>query len=86
MARSRACKLLFMAEPKSALGVSHAIIDGNPRIVLALFLDHPGVQVTTDDDGRPIAMAVLEPEAAYNGLVTRIIAAYDAATGGAPEA
>ena len=74
-----------MADSKSALGVSHATIEGSPRIVLALFLDHPGVKITRDDDGRPIAMAVLEPEAAYNSLVTRIIAAYDAATSGAAE-
>ena len=74
-----------MGDAKPAVGVTHAIIDEKPRVVIALFLDHPGVQVTKDDDGRPIAIAVLEPEAAYNSLATRIIQAYDAAVKNAAE-
>jgi hypothetical protein len=71
-----------MADAKPAVGVTHAVIEGKPRVIIALYLDHSGVQVTKDDDGRPIVLAFLEPEAAYNSLATRIIQAYDAALKG----
>jgi hypothetical protein len=41
----------------------------------------PSVQVTKDNDGRPIALAAMHPEVAYNALATRIIEAYDRAVG-----
>ena len=44
-------------------------------------LDHPSVQVTKDNDGRPIALAAMHPEVAYNALATRIIEAHDRAVG-----
>jgi hypothetical protein len=43
-----------MPEKKPAIGVSHAVIDGKPRVMIALYLDHPSVQVTKDDEGRPL--------------------------------
>jgi hypothetical protein len=68
-----------MSEKKPAIGVTHAMIDGEPRVMIALYLDHPSVQVTKDNDGRPIALAAMHPEVAYNSLATRIIEAYDRA-------
>jgi hypothetical protein len=53
-----------MPRSKPAIGVTHAMIDGIPRVMIALYLNHPSVQVTKDDDGGPIALAALEPEAA----------------------
>jgi hypothetical protein len=45
-----------MPERKAAIAVTHAKIDGKPRVMIALYLDHPSVQVTKDDEGRPIAL------------------------------
>jgi hypothetical protein len=77
------CYTSAMPEKKPAIGVTHAVIDGKPRVMIALYLDHPSVQVTKDDEGRPIALAAMEPGAAYNTLATRIIEAYDRAVQGA---
>jgi hypothetical protein len=65
-------------DPRPAVGVTRATVEGAPRIVVAFFLDHPFIQITKDDSGRPIAAAAFEPKAAYETLVNKIIEAYDA--------
>jgi hypothetical protein len=54
---------------KPAIGVSHAMIEGKPSVMIALYVDYPSVQVT-NDDGRPLSLAAMEPEAPYNALTT----------------
>ena len=62
-----------MAERKPTIGVTHAMIDGEPRVMIALYLDHPSVQVTKNIDRRPIALAAMHLEVASSALATRII-------------
>lgn len=59
-------------EVKAAVGVTPKYVNDKPRILVAFFLDTPDIQKIEDDSGRPMALAVFEPEAAYVTLAKKI--------------
>lgn len=55
-----------MSEVKPAVGITPKYINDQPYIVVAFFTDDPVIQQgKKDDNGRPMTVAVFEPEAAY---------------------
>jgi len=65
-------------DEKPAVGVSHAFVQGKPRVLVALYLDAPEIQLTVDSEGRKIALATFDPDAAHVTLSNKINEAYDA--------
>ncbi len=57
---------------KSVIGISHTYVNNQPRILLAFYLDTDEIQITEDAEGRRVALAAFEPDAAYVTLSKKL--------------